>query len=166
MEIIVEDGSNVAGANSYVSLTDADTYHEARQNTSWVQASNDAKTGAILRAMAYLESVAWAGMRVLRDQALMWPRAGVVDRDGYELASNAIPRALVSALCELALREVSSPGSTSPDLERGGMVKREKVDVLEVEYQDGAPGVTVFTVVDRLLVGLKAPRGSFEIGRG
>ena len=35
MSLIVEDGTGLAGAESYVSVTDADTYHDKRGNTAW-----------------------------------------------------------------------------------------------------------------------------------
>lgn len=161
--LTVEDGSGVAGANSYVSVSAADAYHEARGNTGWI-GSDDAKEQAILRAMAALEARRWRGRRSLRDQALQWPRYGVVDRDGYELDSTVVPGGVASALCEMALLELASPGVTSPALDRA--TKREKVGDLEVEYMDGAERMTRYTVVDALMAGLVGAPSCVEIGRG
>jgi ABC-type sulfate transport system substrate-binding protein len=42
----------------------------------------------------------------------------------------------------------------TPDLERGGEIKRVKADTVEVEYSDGANATTTFTAIDGLLADL------------
>lgn len=155
MGFTVETGSIVAGANSYVSVASADAYHTDRGNTAWTGADS-VKQAALIKATDYIEQNydgRWKGYKVRQDQPLAWPRSEVlVDR--YYLDHEKIPAALTKAVCELALKSLSS--ELNPDLERGGAVKREKIDVIEVEYMEGASGRTVRPVIDGYLKGLIA----------
>lgn len=155
MAIVVEDGTGVAGAETFISVTDADTYHINRTATAWTDATTEAKESALRKSKDYLEGkyrLRWKGTRATQGQPLSWPRTGVYDQDGYLIASTTIPQALKDAQAEAALRALSA--DLQPDLERGGAVKREKVDVIEVEYFGAAAGETLRPTVDRLLLGL------------
>lgn len=136
MAFTVEDGSVVSGANSYLSVADADTYHSDRGNSLWTGATA-VKQAALIRATDYIEQKytgRWIGELVEHDQALQWPRSGFDEPDYNEL-----PTQLKQAVALLALEALSA--DLNPALDRGGMVKREKVDVIETEYMDGAlPG--------------------------
>lgn len=155
MALIIEDGSIVAGANSYASLSVVDAYHAARGKTEW--AGDDvAKEAAILRAMDWLEALPFLGaptkgagmVGISGYQDLQWPRAG------FAWGTDVIPGGLVRALCEAALVELQSPGGLAPELERGGMVKQETVDVLTTVYMDGAPFSTTRQQIMQHLRGL------------
>ena len=178
MAIIVEDGSIVAGANAYASLTDLDTYHEDRGNTAWVNADDETKEAAMLRATAGIESHyrdRWIGFKSNHNDAnapqfLAWPRkaykdettaAGfdtstmtpLEDNDGIEIAVNSIPALVVQAYNEICLIEISEP-FVSVRLSRNDMLKYQRVDVIEQEWLRNAPAVTQFPHVDALLAGL------------
>lgn len=145
MALVVEDGSGVANAESYLSAADADTYHTARANTAWT-GTTDAKEAALRRATTYLDArfaTRWPGVRTNgRSQGLMWPRIDATDAEGNDIGSDEIPVEVLNALAEAALRELSDPGSLSPDVTNsaGGAVIREKVGPLEVEYSEGSQG--------------------------
>jgi hypothetical protein len=151
--IIVEDGSNIANSNSYDSIANIDSYCFLRGYTSWEPLSEEDKEAAIHRAMNYLEAKSWMGMASSETQSLAWPRTGVYYR-GYLLGSDVIPKALKSALAEASYRESVNPSILLPDLERGGAIKRKKIDVLETEWFNGASNETQFTAIDSLLAGL------------
>jgi len=151
--LTVEDGTGVTGANTYAAAATVDTYHTDLGNSAWT-GTDDAKAAAILRAMRYLESLAFKGVKEDQDNALEWPRIGAVDRNGYEIDSDVIPQALINALCEASLVEVGSANALRASMERGGQVIREKVDVLETEYAPGAPAGTVYPAVLSELRGL------------
>lgn len=152
--LIVEDGSVVTGANTYASLATLTDYHVARGNTAWAEATAADQEAAVLRAMAFIEGLPWLGRKTAYTNPLRWPRADVVDDEGYDIPSDDVPAGVVQALAEAALRELTSPGVLLPDMERGGQVKREKIDVLETEYADGAPSSTTVTAVMAPLRGL------------
>jgi hypothetical protein len=100
MALIVENGSLVSGANSYVTLVEARAYASARGIA--LSAIDGDLEAVVLKAMDYLESFSdrFRGTLVDRDQALAWPRAGVEIED-FTWASTEIPRQVISA--ELAL---------------------------------------------------------------
>ncbi len=116
MAITVEDGTNVADANSYLSLADITSYHAMLGQTQWAAQTDDAlKEAAVIRATRRLDSVyAWEGERSHdRDQPLQWPRRHVKDEEYNVIESDEIPREIKDALAELALIELISPSVTT-----------------------------------------------------
>lgn len=164
MTLIIEDGSGVVSANSYASATDVTAHHTARGNTAWT-GTDAAKEAAILRAMDYIEGMPWKGQKLAYANALEWPRMNVVDRSGYTIPTDAIPQGVILALCAAALVELVTPGALAPALERGGMVKREKVDVIETEFMDGAPSSTTYPAIMVPLKGLVGAGNVVELVR-
>ena len=98
-----------------------------------------------------------ARARQFYDQGLGWPRSGATDVDEQEIAEDEVPIEVVEATIELAVRELASPGSTTPDLERGGSVLRVKAGSVEVQYGAQAIPTTTFTLVDGILAPLIGP---------
>lgn len=148
MAFITEDGTGLATADSYISLDDADIYHENRANTAWAALDDDDKEAALRSATEYMDAAyAWVGARMQATQALGWPRFGVVV-DGVDIASDAVPVAIQRACAELALR--ASTAALAPDVARVKL--REKVGPIEVEYANGSP-YTSFRQIDLMLQG-------------
>ena len=157
MSFIVEDGSGVAGANSYLSVAGADVYWEERDGADWAAATVPAKEAALIAASQYLDaSYCWKGRKGSATQGLAWPRSGAVDGEGIAISGDSLPGALTAATAELVPEALEAP--LLPSRARGGALKREmvKVDVIEEEreYFEGAPGGRSFPLVDRLLAGL------------
>ena len=152
MALIVEDGSGLSTATSYVSLADAGTWHAARGNTAWASASEAAREVALVRATAALDMHEFVGLRESNTQALAWPRYNAVDRDGFEITG--IPTGLKSAVCAAALVELSSSGALTPAMDRSSWTQREKVGPVEIEYKAGAPARTNYTEISGYLAGL------------
>jgi hypothetical protein len=183
MSLTVEDGTIKAGAESYISASDATTFHSNRGNTAWT-GTDAVKEAALRRAATYLDGHyrrRWKGQKVKpTTQAMEWPRVGVKLVDGdilyydvtpsfYDselmgfLAIDAIPQRLKDAQCELALRALS--GDLAADGESN--IIREKVDVLETEYSPNAgKGAATYPVVDQLLSDLLKPLGGGDALRG
>ena len=148
MAIIVEDGTGLATAQTYVSAAEADAYFSAREVDAWT-GSIAVKESAILVATEYMEATyTWIG-RITRDaQALGWPREYLYDKDGRSL-SNTVPTAVKRASFELALKAITS--TLLLDTTRDDYVVREKIDVLETEYRAGAPTRVEYNFVSRIL---------------
>jgi len=142
MAIIVEDGSIVDGANSYVTVANVEEY------ATLMGVTFTGGEAAILNAMTFIESSNFKGSKYTSGQSLQWPRSGAIVF-GWLVDTDTIPSQLFSATCEAAIKQQS--GDILPDLERGGAIKREKVDVLEVEYFNGANANTVYQSVMALL---------------
>jgi hypothetical protein len=170
MALIIEDGTIVAGAESYADIVVADPYHAVRGNTLW--AGTDAeKEAALLRAMAHLEALPWRGDPVsgpvgaAGSQALSWPRSGV-DLGATTWPDDEIPPGVVQSLLEAALVEIVSPGALAMSKPRGGQVKRQKVDVLETEWFEGAPSGTLYPAITGPLRGLLRGSLTLDVERG
>lgn len=156
MALVVEDGTGLATANTYIGTADADTYHLDRDHAQWGAASNAAKESALIQATQWIDGryrSRWLGNRSTLAQALAWPRYDAYDEDGFVLSG--IPRRLQWATAEAALLVVMGE-DLSPALERGGRVRRESVvnGLTDTEYESGAPVRTVYTRVTDLLFGL------------
>lgn len=155
--LIVEDGSIVTDANSYVTYDYALAYHALRGNSAWALGTVLNQQYAIIRATQAVDSIykgKWKGTPTeYGTQELEWPRNDVYV-NSVEIDNDLIPVALKKAVCEAALRELASANSLTPDLERGGEIKRVKADTVEVEYMDGANSTTTFTAIDGLLADL------------
>jgi hypothetical protein len=139
MPIIVEDGSQVAGANSYISESFLTVYAEDRGITLTQTAS-----ALIYRSMSYVETRNYKGNKASETQSLQWPRENVYI-DGYLFPDDQIPIELQNAQAEtcLSIDQGNDPAATTDRA-----VKREKVDVLEVEYMDNASSKPTYTSIN------------------
>jgi hypothetical protein len=140
--IIVEDGTVVSGANSYVSEATLTTYATDRGYTLTTSTSV-----LLIKAMDYLESLDFIGVKFSEEQDLQWPRSWV-EVDGYAVDSDEIPQILKNGLCEIALNIDLDYDPLAP-IERA--TKREKVDTLEVEYMDGASSRVITPKINAML---------------
>lgn len=96
MALVVEDGSNVSGANTYVTLAEFKAWADERGITY----DNDAKiTNHIYRAMDFIERQNFQGRKANETQPLQFPRTDVMI-DGYYVDANEIPKELKIALYE------------------------------------------------------------------
>lgn len=159
MAIVTEDGTGKADAETYISVSDADTYHSDRGNTDWAAATTATKEAALRVATAWIDGSfrrRFPGTKGTKEQALAWPRDSAVDAEGWAIDEDEIPTALKHATAEAALREVQDPGSLSPDLSAAGSVQseRNKAGPVETEtvYRSGAiVGKTAFSIIETIL---------------
>lgn len=175
MTLVTTPGS--ATADSYFSLAEATAYFTARGVTAWT-GTDTAKESAARLGTTYLDNAyrdRWKGYRTEQLQALAWPRVGsggdsrwrfpgqsfsvygIVDSDGFEIATNVVPEQVKRAAMEAALLAI---GGTvlEPALARGGQIKSISKGVgplsKSVTYVDGAPAIDRYMVIDGLLRGL------------
>lgn len=71
------------------------------------------------------------------EQERAWPRTGA-EASAQTIPSGVVPVAIEQASYHAAYQEALSPGSLSVAASASGAVKREKVDVLEIEYAAGS----------------------------
>lgn len=134
MALVIEDGTVVTGANSYIDIPEAKAFAAARG----VDLGNDdtVTEQRLLVAMDYLESLSYKGTRTEPDQQLLaWPRIGVTF-DGRTFGDHVIPNQLKSAQAQLAIEQFNGVvifASTSSGSGELG-IKKEVVDVLETEF--------------------------------
>lgn len=149
MALVTEDGTGLSNAESLCSVAVADARHTALGNTAWTGA-DAVKEAALRRATQYMMQryrTQWKGTRLLRAQALDWPRYGVI-RDGiYDVDTNIVPDEVANACADLALRALSD--DLAPDQARVAI--REKVGPLETEYSPFASQSVAYVAIDRAL---------------
>ena len=158
MALITETGTGGATSESFCSVADSTAYHEARGNSAWAVLTVTQQEQALRKATDYMEAVysqRWAGTRTTSVQALSWPRYNVFV-NGFVTLSSSIPRAVINACSELALR--ASTGELLSDSTQ--QKTRTKVDVIEVEYDKYSPQSTQYLAITAML----APY--FESGSG
>lgn len=157
--MIVEDGTGLSTAQSYVSVADADAYHTAHGNATWTGV-DALKEAALVRATQALDArYSWQGYRLVETQALDWPRYDAYDVDGYYLSG--VPQGIKDALCEMALLELVTPGELTESVEVS--VKREKVGPLETEYYEHPR--TSYPAVENALRRIVRHTGGIQIVR-
>lgn len=160
MALIIEDGTIVADANSYVTVAEARSYCSSRGLTI---PENDTELEAlIVSGFDYLESLLFKGNVIEPHQPSKWPREEVYV-NGEELDSSVIPTDLKNANARLSFEATLTdllPTGSGPE------VVREKVDVVEVQYaESGSSSVAPnFRAVDALLQDLLDPNAN-SIGR-
>ena len=140
MALIVEDGTGLSDANSYVSVAYADAYFLARNVTAW--ASLTIKEALLIQATDYMEAVyseSWKGTVLLDTQSLSFPR--IIDYD------TVYPDRLLKAVCELALK--ANDGNLLVDVEQRTI--EEKIDVISVKYAEYSDQKTQYSFVYGLI---------------
>jgi hypothetical protein len=141
------------GTDVYLSVADADTYWSNKNDTVWSAATTADKEKALREATQYIDGAfEFIGSQVATN-VLAFPRYDVYIRSGnfagISYDSTTIPPQIEDATAELALEALSS--RLLPSQARGGAIKKEKVDVIEVEYLDFAPSQTSYSFVALLL---------------
>ena len=139
--LIIENGSIVAGADSYATAAELVTY---AANYGLTIPGTEAEQEALLRR-AYLQmnTLPWKGWAVNRDQTGAWPRYGVLS-NGYELPSDAIPRQVKQ--CQMAMAgEIHADDIDPPELRKGAVIKDRVEGAVERQY--GAAKLSVSTPV-------------------
>lgn len=162
MPFVVETGAGLSNSNSYATVAAADEYVTDRGITGWTSLTSTVKQQALIKATDYLEATyrdAWKGDRVTETQALSWPRMSVYV-DNFLMDANVVPKPVINACIEMALK--SAAGETLI-VDQGQRVKREKVDVIEVEYQDYSDPAQQYLFVNRMLSAylLSSSNGNF-----
>ncbi len=137
MALIIEDGSIVAGADSFATVAEFATY-AAKYGRS-VTDDAEAVESLLRRAALQMDALDWKGTTVSRDQPLSWPRYGVII-EGWEYPSNVVPAKVKSGQMALAA-EIYADDSAPDDLKPGPII-REKVGPLETEYGDAPRSVS------------------------
>lgn len=113
MSFVVEDGTGLANATSYIAVATADDYFTDRGVAEWV-GTDPVKQGALIRATDYIDKK--YGSRFLNDrlteiQALEFPRT---------VFDPIMPVVLQYACAEYALRALSGPLMPDPTVDATG----------------------------------------------
>ena len=137
MAIVVEDGTIVSGANSYVTEAELDSYAGARGITiSAGQQEED-----LIKAMDVIEYIPLPGIKYTKAQPLQWPREGVVI-DGFDILVTEIPDLLKEVQYEAAI-------AIDTGYDPLAIVTRVKESVsvgsISVKYANNSPDSRIYT---------------------
>ena len=138
--MVVEDGTGLSNADSFVSVDYAETYFTTRGVTAWASLTN--KEALLIKATDYIEAVyseSWKGVTLNDTQSLSFPR--IIDD------STVYPDRLLKATCELALK--ANDGDLLIDVEQRTI--EEKVDVISVKYAEYSDQKTQYSMVYGLI---------------
>ena len=163
MGLILEDGSGIATANSYVTADEFKAFHVDRGNTLLAEADDDQIEAALVKGSDYLQQkfrLLWNGARATEQQRLDWPRRGVAVPDFFDpffrdlgniplafqdtlfIPENEVLYEAKVAQMLVAAETFDSAGLSTGVIQPaiGRFTKREKLGVLEVEYFDTDQG--------------------------
>lgn len=175
--LTIEDGTGVAGANSYANAVEARAYAAARGVTlpAAVDGVTDPVEVLLILAAEYLDSQAWIGYLATATQGLQWPRVFDYPYLAYPFYSYSIlgywaaylpfdpsyfvqPDKILAAQCQLVIEQFN--GVVLMPTSKGGIdsqfITREKTDVLETSYSEkiGTLSTPTILTVNSLLRGL------------
>lgn len=133
----------IVGTNSYVTVTELETYATDRGITIIADT-----TILLIKSMDYIETRQYKSVKTVADQALEFPR--ILCASGYncEYDNETVPDDIKTAQIVGALY-IDDGEELQPTLTQS--IKSEKVDVLEIEYQDNTSASSTFTKLNDLL---------------
>ena len=135
MALVVEDGTGLANANSYVSYVEFETYANARGE---VIPGADGRMAykILIRGTDFIDSYRdrLSGKKRTKAQSLEYPREGAVV-NGFSIDNDEIPQSLKNAQMEAALETYG--GTDLQASSTGQRVTKRKVAVIELEYALG-----------------------------
>jgi hypothetical protein len=165
MSLVVEDGTGLSTAESYISVADADTYFSNRGITTWAALDTGEATAvreaALRKATDYMTATyrdRWEGVRYTEDQALDWPRSGVV-RDSWAVGYDEVPTEVARACAELALKAASA--TLLPDLKQGKVAVT--VGPIKTEWDKYSPQQKRYQFIDAMLALFLKSRGGCSV---
>lgn len=157
MTLVLETGSGVTGANSYVDVTYADSYFSGHPfyADAWAEVAETFEKENLLKyASRQLDTMfVWVGDRFSTTQGLDWPRNNAYDYYGVLIPYNSVPERIKQATCEMAYWATKGDQTVLTDSETQGITKL-KVDVIELDFSSSTIRRTVVpTAVQSLLRG-------------
>jgi len=139
-----------ANANSYVTLTEANTYFETVPDSStWTNKTDDQKNRALISATRWIDSFVYYGDRCDDGQALKFPRNNY-QVDGVELACSKIPINIKYAQYELARALANDSEAMTGNVGTDGNIEEVKLGDIQVKYNIQSQGTgSVNNVLDK-----------------
>ena len=136
MALIIENGSIVAGAESYTTAAIMRAYASKRGAT--VPADDAACEALLIKACDYLQAqeMRFKGGRVSPLQTLAWPRLDV-SINGFYISSTSIPAEVINAQIELAIQAQTIDLLPTIDAaKQTGPIIEKTIDVLTTKFAE------------------------------
>jgi len=119
MNFIVEDGTGLESATSYISVVDADSYVNTfvvEGRDAWNALTTQEKEAALMRAARFLDGM-MAYTSTIKDnkQSLAWPRIQFFDKEGRIVQQDRVPSVIKDAQVEIAVSSLNYSLTTEVD---------------------------------------------------
>jgi hypothetical protein len=169
--LIKEDGTGKVDSNAYASAADGDAYFDGHlYATAWTAATLANKEKALVFATRLIDAeYQFYGTQLKPEQALQWPRENCPNRDASEgeiLPSNAVPKAVSQATCEMARELLILDRTAAPP---GEGISSTWTDVSGTKYSKWDTRPVISRVAQAMLmklgVLLKAQSGMVKLVR-
>lgn len=146
----IDATSGSATGNSFATTDEADTYMDARLNsTAWSGASSDDKARALIEATREVNYLPYVGDRTAFTQSLAWPRNFAINPDLPQIIgvrdiaqlyydNTVIPDRIKNATIELAHEFLRAGTTDVASYDKDLNVTRKKVDVLETDFANAS----------------------------
>jgi hypothetical protein len=130
MALIVEDGTGLANAESYISVLDCDALliQWGRSSEAWVALDDATKEGLLRNSTMYIDSeyaLKFSGEVLNSTQALAWPRSNAYKVNGQSIPSDEVPVEVLRATSFVAVESVE--GGVYSDEDNGARIASESV---------------------------------------
>ena len=135
----------------YANAADADAYHDGHlYATAWTAATAGNKDKALVFATRLIDAqFQFGGVKLKETQALQWPRDGCEDADLREpIASNAVPKSVVDATCEMARELLIADRTAAP---AGEGLKYQNVGTTQTGYDKSDTRPVISRVAQAML---------------
>lgn len=162
--LIIEDGTIVAGAESFATAAELVTY---AANYGRTIPAGTPEQGALLRR-AYLQMAAmpWKGQPVSAEQTGAWPRYNVC-RNGFALPSDSIPAQIKQG--QMALATEIHADDLAPPEQKTGAIESERVGPISTTYAKAQSSATRPAATRQSyaqFAGLLEPSSQIRLSRG
>lgn len=125
MSLVVEDGTGLPDAESYVSVAELRTY--ATRRGQQLPADDSGCEALLIQAVDFLQTLRWKGSKTTTTQRLKWPRQDVWTDDYGPIDKNTIPQELKDAQCTLAIIAQTIPLMPNAQANSKGGIQSESV---------------------------------------
>ena len=151
-------------ANSYVTLTEANSYFETVPDSStWTNKTDDQKKRALISATRWIDTLVYYGDRCDDDQALKFPRTNY-QVDGVELACTLIPQNIKYAQFELANALANDTDAITGSTGTDGNFEEVKLGDIQVKYNTKSQGTGSVNNVFDVYPWLQSYLGAYVLG--
>jgi hypothetical protein len=154
IELVVEDGTNVIGSNTLVSLEYADAYFDNHPfyREAWEAIEEEQRKRLLIFATRMVTSM------------FTWPATGFATPDG-RLYTTFIPSRLLDAICEQAFWMSTADGNPDAGSADNGGLSELKIDVIQLKFSGSSAKRPVPVAVVRLLQGLGVAQNNGKVRR-
>ena len=151
-------------ANSYVTLTEANSYFETvPDSTTCDNKTDDQKNRSLIAATRWIDSFVYYGDRCDDGQALKFPRNNY-QVDGVELACSKIPNNIKYAQYELARALANDTDAITGTSGKEGNIEEAKLGDLEVKFNIASQGTGSINNILDVYPWLQSYLGAYMLG--